>query len=54
MTELQQKVWAVAESHQLTSLIESKVDDFEAFCESLRGSGEADIITAIESLTMVR
>ena len=52
MNDLQQKVWAVAECHQLTSLIESKVNDFEAFCEALRGADEVEILTAIESLTM--
>lgn len=52
MSELQKKVWAVAECYQLTNLIEYKVDDFEAFCEPLRGADEAEILTAIERLTM--
>lgn len=54
MTEIQKKVWTVAESHQITALIEFNVDDFEAFCEPLRGCSDDEIIKAIEALTQIR
>ena len=51
--ELTKKVWAVAESHQLTALIEFNVEDFEAFCEPLRGCNDDEIVKAIEALTQI-
>ena len=51
MSEVQKKVWAVATSHQLTSLLEYRCDDFEAFCEDLREADEDMIVQKIVALT---
>lgn len=53
MTEIQKKVWTVAESHNLTALIEFNVEDFEAFCEPLRGCSDDEIVKAVEALTQI-
>jgi hypothetical protein len=47
MNNSQQRVWAVAQSHCLTNVLEYYCDDFEAFCEGLNGADEGFIVNSI-------
>lgn len=51
MNDIQKKVWAVAESHQLTCILEYMCGDFEAFCEGLRDADEKQMLDSIVALT---
>lgn len=50
MTDTQKRVWEVAESHHLTEVLNYYCDDYEAFCDRLKGADDAMIICAIMSL----
>lgn len=47
MNNSQQRVWAVAQSHCLTNVLEYYCNDFEAFCEGLNGADEGFIVNSI-------
>lgn len=52
MTDIQQYVWSVAESHHLTEVIDYYCEDFEAFCENLREADEQLILCSIVALIL--
>lgn len=51
IVDIMKKVWELAESRQLSELLDYKCNDFEAFCQPLQAANDEQIVTAICLLT---